>query len=119
MAEEKDIVNAIVEGIQDKKGKRITVVDLTKLQDAPCEYFVICEGDSNTQVNAIADSVKDVVRERVGEKPVAVDGLDNCVWVAMDYMQIIVHIFMRDTRTFYDIEHLWSDANLTDIPDMD
>lgn len=119
MVENEQIVSKIVEGIQEKKGKRIAVVNLTKLKDAPCSYFVICEGDSNVQVNAIAFSIKDYVRETIQVKPYATDGFENCIWIAMDYGQIIVHVFQRSTREFYDIEHLWEDADIQLIPDLD
>lgn len=112
------IVEKIVEGIQERKGKNIVVVDLTKLQEAPCSYFVICEGDSNVHVNSIGISIKDYVREKINEKPFATDGFENAEWIAMDYGQIIVHVFQRHIRAFYDIEHLWSDAKLTKIEDV-
>lgn len=117
MVENEQIVSKIVEGIQEKKGEKIVVVNLTKLPEAPCCYFVICEGGSNTQVGAIADSVEDYVRETIRVKPYATDGYDNCVWIAMDYGQIIVHVFQREARAFYDIEHLWEDAEIREIKD--
>ena len=117
--ENKEIVEKIVEGIQEKKGKNIVVVDLNKLNDAPCSYFVICQGDSNTQVNAIGTSIKDWVQEKTNIKPYATDGFENCQWIAMDYGQIIVHVFQRPFREFYDLEHLWEDADLNFIPDLD
>lgn len=113
----KKIVEKIVEGIQNRKGHKIVTVDLTKLPEAPCSYFVIAEGNSSTQVCAIADEVEDFVRKEIKVKPFAVDGLENAEWVAMDYGQIIVHIFQREPRAFYDIEHLWEDGKLTEIPD--
>lgn len=119
MIESKEIVEKIVEGIQEKKGKQIVVVDLNKLQDAPCSYFVICEGDSNVHVNTIASSVKDWVNEKLRVKPYATDGFENSQWIAMDYGQIIVHVFQRPYREFYDLEHLWLDADLKYIPDLD
>lgn len=112
------VVEKIIEGIQERKGHSITVVDMTKLEDAPCEYFVIAEGDSNVQVNAIALSVRDYVRDEIRVKPYAIDGLENCHWVALDYGHIIVHVFQREFREFYDIEHLWEDATLTQIEDL-
>lgn len=115
MTETKQIVDKIVEGIEEKKGKNIAVVDLTKLHDAPCSYFVICEGDSTVHVNAVSLSIKDWVRDQIKVKPYAVDGLDNCQWVAMDYGAIIVHVFLPPVRAFYDIEHLWLDANIIKI----
>ena len=118
MIETKQIVDKIVEGIQEKKGKNIVVVNLTKLHDAPCSYFVICEGDSTVHVNAVALSVKDWVRDQIQVKPYAADGFENCQWIAMDYGQIIVHVFQPLVRQFYDIEHLWLDAEITKIEDM-
>jgi ribosome-associated protein len=118
MSESKLLVDKIVEGIQERKGKRITVVDMTKLE-AICRYFVICEGTSNTQIGAITDSVKDYVRINTGEKPFAIDGLANALWIVMDYGDVMVHIFERETRAFYNLEHLWSDAKLTELPDME
>jgi len=118
MKENEQIVNKIVEGIQERKGKNIVIVNLNKLNEAPCSYFVICEGDSNVHVNAIATSIKDYVREQIKLKPYATDGFENCQWIAMDYGQIIVHVFQRETRAFYDIEHLWSDADLKKLEDI-
>ena len=114
----KKLLSTIVEAMQNKKAKKISIVDMSALE-SPCPYFVICEGGSNTQVNAIAIEVKDYVREHAGEKPFAADGFDNCQWIAMDYGQVIVHIFQPEIRSFYDIEHLWADAKITNIPDID
>ena len=116
--ENKEIVDKIVEGIQERKGKNVVVVDLNKLPEAPCCYFVICEGDSNVHVNAVANSIKDYVREQIQVKPYATDGFETCEWIAMDYGQIIVHVFQRPARAFYDIEHLWADAKLVKIKDV-
>ena len=118
MKENEQIVEKIVEGIQERKGKNIVIVNLNKLQEAPCCYFVICEGDSSVHVNSIAQSIKDWVREQIKVKPYATDGFENSEWIAMDYGQIIVHVFQRATRAFYDIEHLWADADLTRLPDL-
>ncbi|MGB4414948.1 MAG: ribosome silencing factor [Paludibacter sp.] len=118
MIENEQIVNEIVEGIQDRKGKEVVVVNLTKLKEAPCSYFVICEGDSNVHVNSVAISVKDWVRDHIDIKPYATDGFENCEWIAMDYGQIIVHVFQRQTRAFYDIEHLWADAEIKRIENL-
>ena len=110
---------AVVAGIQDKKGKNITVLDMKDVDSAVCNYFVICEGNSNTQVDAIADSVWDKVREDTGEKPLHDEGRENCTWVLLDYSDVIVHIFQRDARQFYQLETLWNDAVRNDIPDID
>jgi ribosome-associated protein len=108
----------IVEGIQEKKGKKIIIVNLTTLQEAPCSYFVIAQGESSTQVGAIALSIKDRVRNEIHVKTIAIDGMDNAAWVAMDYGEMIVHIFQPAIRTFYDLETLWEDAELTFIEDI-
>lgn len=117
--ENNEIVEKIVEGIQEKKGKKTVVVNLNKLKEAPCSYFVICEGDSSTHVNSIAFSIKDWVKEKINVKPFASDGFENSQWIAIDYGQIIVHVFQRPYREFYDLEHLWEDADLQLIPDLD
>ncbi len=114
-----ELVEAIVEGLQEKKGRNIVVCDLTEIPDAVCRYFVICSGGSPLQIQALARSVGDTCREKAGTKPLAVDGLGNAVWVAMDFADVIVHIFLPELRTFYDIEHLWADADLQCIPDID
>ncbi len=119
MNQTESLVEKIKEGIQEKKGKRIVVVDLTGIDDAICKYFVICQGNSPSQVIAITDSIKEYVRKEIHEKPQAVDGQGNAQWVAMDYADVMVHIFLPDVREFYDLEHLWADAQLTPIPDLD
>lgn len=120
MKRKKDgLVDAIVAGLQEKKGRDIVVADLTGIPDAVCRYFVICSGGSPLQVQALARSVGDTCREKADLKPLAVDGMTNAVWVAMDYADVIVHIFVPELRTFYDIEHLWADADLHRIPNPD
>lgn len=119
MTTTQQLVKTIVKGIQEKKGKDITIVDLTGIDGAIASYFVICQGNSPTQVEAIAESVGDVAREEEGEKPLTVVGLTAAQWVAMDYSDVLVHVFMPEARKFYDLENLWQDANLTSIPDAD
>ncbi|MBQ9294010.1 MAG: ribosome silencing factor [Bacteroidaceae bacterium] len=116
---EHELVQAVVEGLQEKKGRDIVVADLTNIPDAICQYFVICSGGSPQQVGALAHSVGDICREKVAAKPIAVSGLGNAAWVAMDYADVIVHIFLPELRSFYDIEHLWADADLKSIPNLD
>lgn len=115
----KEFIEKITEAIQEKKGKGITIVDMEQLGNSICDYFVICQGNSPAQVSAITDSVEDMVRVDCKRKPYAIDGLRNAQWVAMDYGDVLVHIFLPDVRTFYDIEHLWADAKITNIPDLD
>lgn len=117
MTETESLLKHIIEGIQNKKGKRITLVDMTKL-DALCSWFVICEGSSSTQIMAICDSIEEHVRKNAHEKPMGIAGYNQSQWVAMDYSDIMVHIFDSETRQLYQLEQLWSDAKLTDIPDL-
>ena len=119
MNEAKQLIQQITEGIQDKKGKNIVIADLTQIDDNICNYFIICQGNSPSQVTAIVESVKDFARKGSNIKPFAIDGLRNAEWVAMDYADILVHVFLPETRNFYNLEHLWADAQLTRIPDID
>ena len=114
-----ELVKTITEAIQEKKGSRIVVADLTKIEGTICHYFIICQGNSPTQVDAIAESVGDLCRERLKEKPAHVVGRENAQWVAMDYGDVLVHIFLPDVREYYDLEHLWEDAELTVMEDVD
>lgn len=104
------LLNIITEAIKDKKGTDITVIDLREIDGAITSYFVICTGNSPAQVEAIAQSVGDKCRDIAGEKPVGVNGLGTDQWVAIDFVDIIVHIFLPEPREFYDLEHLWEDA---------
>lgn len=113
------LLDSIIDGIQDKKGRNIVVVDLSRIDDTICTYFVIAQGGSPTQVHALAMSVGEKAREICKSRPLAVDGLRNSTWVAMDYADVIVHIFLPEERDFYDIEHLWADAELTNIPNIE
>ena len=92
---------------------------LTAINDTICSYFVICQGNSPSQVTAIVDSVKEYVHKEINDKPTGIDGLRNAEWVAMDYSDVLVHVFLPETRNFYNLEHLWADAKLTQIPDLD
>lgn len=102
--------NLIVDAIQDIKGKNIVKIDLTKIDDTPTDFFIICEGESTTQVRAISENINKRVIESLGYKPAHVEGLLGCKWVLVDYFNTIVHVFYPETRAFYDIEDLWSDA---------
>lgn len=109
--------HSIIEGIRDKKGKRIIQLDLRKL-DAPADFFIICEGDSNTHVKAITDSVYKKVKEDLYTMPAHTEGSSNSRWVLMDYFNTVVHVFHPETRDFYEIEHLWSDAVVTEFAEV-
>ena len=114
-----ELVKKIIEGIQDKKGQKIVVADLTDIEDTICNYFVICQGKSPSQVSVMTDSIWDAVHKATGDKPTAIDGLRNAQWIAMDYSDVMVHIFLPEVREFYNLENLWADAKLTFIPDID
>ncbi|MBP5778055.1 MAG: ribosome silencing factor [Prevotella sp.] len=114
-----ELVKIITEAIQEKKGSNIVVADLTKIEGTICRFFIICTGNSPAQVEAITESIGDMARERLKEKPTHVVGLENAQWVAMDYGDVLVHIFLPDVREYYDLEHLWEDAPLERIPDLD
>ena len=119
MNETKMIIEAVVKGLQEKKGKKITVVDMTLLSGAVCQHMIVCEGNSLTQLSSLSDSVWDIVRKEVGEKPLSIDGNRNSPWIGMDYGTILVHIFLPEYRAFYNLENLWADATITEIPDLD
>ena len=119
MIETTELVKRIVEGIQEKKGKNIVVADLTSTDNTVCKYFVICEGNTPTQVAAIADSVSDYVRIHASEKSIGVEGMRVARWVVMDYSDVLVHVFVPEERDFYNLENLWADAQLTEIPNLD
>jgi len=114
-----DISNVIINAIQDKKGHDINVLDLRKVDGAPTDRFIICTGNSTTQVSSIADNVREEVQKQTGEKPMNYDGYRNCQWIVVDYGDTMVHVFLPDTRNFYRIEQLWSDAECTKINDED
>lgn len=108
----------IVEGIRDKKGKNIIQLDLRKLGDAPADFFIICEGDSNTHVKAISDSIYKKVKEEMHTMPSHTEGSTTAKWILMDYFNTVVHVFYPETRQFYEIENLWSDAEATEFAEV-
>ena len=114
----KKLLETITKGIQEKKGSNIVIADLKHIDGAIARYFIICQGNSPIQVEAIAESVGETVRKEMNEKPVHVVGLGVNQWVAMDFTDVLVHIFLPETREFYDIEHLWDDAKLTQLADV-
>lgn len=111
----KDLLDSIVDGITNVKGEDITILDLSEIDNAICQYFVICNGNSNTQVSAIAASVERTVKTEMHERPYSVEGTQNKHWILMDYTNVIVHIFQQEYREYYDIESLWGDAKETRI----
>ena len=119
MNDSKFLVEKIAEGIQEKKGKKIVIADLTGIDDTICKYFVICQGESPSQLSAITDSIWDYVHQETRQKPTAIDGLRNTQWIAMDYSDVMVHNFLPEAREIYNLENLWADAKLINIPDID
>ena len=111
------LLEGVIKGIFEKKGLNVLKIDLRKLDTRIADYFVRGHAPSGTQVSAICDSVDDTVRKETGEKPLHVEGLDNCFWVLLDYGNIIVHIFLEEYRKFYSLESLWADAAIEAIED--
>lgn len=114
-----DITKLVIEGIQNRKGKKITVVNLEDIDGAAANRFIICQGSSTMQVSAIADSIRETLQKEADVKPFNYDGYQNSQWIVIDYGDTFVHIFLPDTREFYNLEELWSDAAITEIPDVD
>jgi ribosome-associated protein len=109
------LITTILSGIEDVKGKDINILDLREIENTVCDYFIICEGTSNTQVNAIVNSVQKKVSKELKDKPWHIEGEDNAEWVLMDYVNVVVHVFQKHIREYYDIESLWGDAKTTVI----
>jgi len=109
------LITTIVGGIEDVKGKEIIILDLREIENTVCDYFIVCEGTSNTQVNAIVSSIQKQVSKTLRDKPWHVEGTDNAEWVLMDYVNVVVHVFQKHIRERYDIESLWGDAKTTEI----
>lgn len=104
------IVTQVISGIEEVKGQNIEILDLRDIENTVCEYFIICDGTSNTQVNAISNSIQKQVSKTLKEKPWHIEGTENAEWILMDFVSVVVHVFQRQTREFYDIEGLWGDA---------
>ncbi len=113
-----ELCDQIIEAIQDVKGKNIVKIDLRKLDDGPTELFIICEGDSTTQVSAIASNIQKKLRKDLGVKPFHSEGMKHSKWILVDYFEVIVHVFYPETRKYYDIEDLWSDGDFTEYQDL-
>lgn len=110
-----ELISHIVEGIENVKGQDIDILDLREIENTVCDYFVICNGSSNTQVNAIVGSIQKTVSKAIKDKPWHVEGSENGEWVLIDYVNVVVHVFQKHIREYYDIEGLWGDAKVTSI----
>lgn len=108
-----ELIALIIAGIEEVKGIDINLLDLREIDNTVCDYFVICNGTSNTHVNAIVSSIQKTVSKSIKDKPWHIEGADNAEWVLMDYVNVVVHVFQKHIREFYDIEGLWGDAKVT------
>lgn len=113
------LINKIIEAIQDVKGEDIKIFDLSGIENSVAETFIICSGNSNTQVSAIAGTIEKKVRNELKDRPWHVEGADNALWVLVDYVSVVVRIFQKHIRDYYEIEELWGDAQITEIPNLD
>jgi len=112
------LLESIVKGIFEKRGQDVVKIDLRNLETRITDYFIICHASSVTQVNAICDSVEEIVLSEAREKPAHIEGLDNCYWVLLDYGDAVVHIFLEEYRHFYNLESLWADARIEVMQDL-
>ena len=119
ITEKQLLTDKIVEAIQDTKGEDIMIFDLSTIENSVAQTFIICTGNSNTQVSAISGNIQKKVRNdlrnELHDRPWHVEGTENSLWVLLDYVSVVVHVFQRETRAYYDIEELWGDAKITKI----
>lgn len=110
-----ELIALIIQGIDEVKGHNINLLDLREIENTVCDYFIVCNGTSNTHVNAIVGSIQKTVSKAIQDKPWHVEGEDNAEWVLMDYVNVVVHVFQKQVREYYDIEGLWGDAKFITI----
>ena len=108
----------IIDSIQDIKGKNIVKLDLRRLEETPSDFFIICEGDSVVQVKSIANNVQRRLKKELGILPYSLEGIQTGKWVCLDYLTVVVHVFYHETRSFYELEDLWSDAQITEYQSL-
>ena len=111
-----NLIEKIVDAISDVKGQNIKMIDLRKIENRICDFYIICSGSSNTHVSAILESVKKKVSKSLKEKPSHIEGEENAEWILLDYINVVVHIFQEQVREFYKIEELWGDCKINKIP---
>lgn len=109
------LTRSIIEGIQEKKGQEIVSIDIRNFKSAIADFFVVCHADSRPHVEAIADSVEEAVLKHSGELPAHTEGRENAEWILLDYVNVVVHIFMKEKREFFGIERLWADARIRTV----
>ena len=117
IADSEKLSKAVVAGMQEKKAQDIVVMDMRETKNAIADFFVICSGNSDKQVEAIARSVDEEVEKKLKENPWHMEGKNNKEWVILDYINVVAHVFKKDKREFYALEKLWGDAHITEIPD--
>lgn len=112
MSEEERLVTQVIETLQEHKGLDITKIDLRKIENCFCSFFVICHGTSNTHVSSMADFVYDTVNMKLRERPLHVEGEEQAQWIVMDYGSVVVHLFQKEQRDYYQLEEFWMDADI-------
>jgi len=112
------LLDTIIKGIQDKKGREIVTLNISELENALCDYFVICHGTSSRHVDGIIDSIEQVVKKELNKKPFHKEGIENLTWVLLDYASVIIHVFQKEYREFYNLEDLWGDAPMHKYQDV-
>ena len=110
-----DIKELVLEGMRDKKALDITILDLTGIKNAVADYFILCSGNSDTQIDAISDSIEEQVHKNGGQHPLNREGRATKGWVFLDYVDVVAHVFKKDRREFYALEDLWGDAKITNV----
>ncbi len=118
MAAQPPLLEAVIEGLQEVKGHRITVLDLREVPHAVAAWFVVAHGTSRTQVEALAHAVEDMTRDRLDERPWSKQGLGNGEWAILDYSDVVVHVFYEEARTRYALEELWGDAAVHSVEEV-
>ena len=116
--ESKELIDLIIDSIQDIKGKNIVKLDLRELDSSPTDHFIICEGESSTQIKSISSNINKRVKQEMGLYPSSREGIQDSNWVLVDYFDVVVHVFYPKTREFYDLEDLWSDAKFTEYENL-
>lgn len=112
------IVDKVVEALEDTKAHQIVKIDLRKIENCFCSFFVICHGSSSTHISGLTDAVEEKVREDLDEKPFHTEGLNGSQWVVLDYGDVVVHIFDKELRDYYQLEEFWGDAEITPVETM-
>jgi len=115
---DEELNDLIIDSIQDIKGKNIVKIDLRQLDDAPTNFFIICEGDSNTQVKSIADNIYGRLKKEGFILPLHFEGQQNALWILLDYFNTVVHVFYKEKRSFYELEELWGDGIFTEYQNL-